>query len=151
MLDVGDGGGAGEEADFAVAVVFGVEGQSVESPLQVVSHHCHLRQSAVEGLSGGHVEHVAHSEDVAVLLVLQGFGVHVQKAGRVGESCLSEEGVGSGGHEGVEVTVGSLDDAAAAAVLEDSYVLVLHGRRGTFLTSTRVRSFSMVMLFFSQA
>ncbi len=59
--------------------------------------------------------------------------------------------MGSGGHERVEVTVGPLDDAAAAAVLEDSYVLVLRGRRGTFLTSTRVRSFSIAMLFFSQA
>lgn len=49
-----------------------------------------------------------------------------------------------GGHEGVEVSVGSFHEFAIAA-LEDCDVVTLNVMGFTFLTSTRTRSFSMLM------
>ena len=145
VLDVGSRAGRGVEGDLRISIVLGVEGEPVELPLDVVAHHCHLAESSVEGFSSGGVDDVAESEDIVVLLVLQGGRVDIEVSRAVGESCLREDRMSGGGHEGVEVSVGALHELASAVAPEDGDVVTLNAMGCTFLTSTRTRSFSMLM------
>lgn len=145
VLDVGDGVGRGVEGGLGVAVVLGVEGETVESALDVVPQNCDLAEPAVEGLGGGDVGDIAETEDVIIGLVLQGGGIDVEISSGVGKSRFRENWVGGGGHERVEVAVLPLDQLSSLAVLEDRHILVLNNPRLTLLTSTKVRLFSMLI------
>lgn len=79
MLDVGNASLGNGEVHFAVSVVLGVERKSVESPLNVVPHHSDLSQTSVEGLSGRNVQDISDTENILIVLVLEGLWVNVEE------------------------------------------------------------------------
>lgn len=145
MLDVGDGVRRGVEGSLGVSVVLGIEGEAVELSLDVVPQDSHLAETSVEGLGGGDVGYITETEDVVVGLVLEGGGVDVQVSSVVGKAGLGEDGVSGGGHERVEVSIGSLDELSGSGVLEDSHIVALNNMFSTFLTSTSSRLVSMLI------
>ena len=145
VLNVGDRVGRSVESSLRVSVVLGVEGETVEPALDVVSQNCHLAEPAVEGLGGGDVGDITETENVIVGLVLESGGIDVEISSGVGKSCLREDWVGGGGHERVEVAVLPLDQLPSLPVLEDCHIIVLNYAWLTLLTSTKVRLFSMLI------
>lgn len=84
-----------------------------------------LGESSVEGFSSGYIKNVSDTKDIVVSGVLKGLWVDIEEAGGVSEACLGEESVGGGGHQGVEVVVGPLNQRPAAVVPENSQILIL--------------------------
>jgi hypothetical protein len=88
VFDISDGVRRGVESYFSVSVVFGVERQSIEFPLQVVPQDSNLTEASVEGFGGWSVDDVSQSEDIIVGLVLKGDGINVKVACGVGQACV---------------------------------------------------------------
>lgn len=110
---------------LAQSVVLGIRSQSIQLPLHIVANDVQLVETGEECLGGGNIGHIAQTEHILELPVLQSMMVDIELTSAVSQTSLGQNRISLGFQERVEGAVGSFDGLASFHVLEHGSLALL--------------------------